>query len=132
MAVSPILLVALFSFIYGNYVIPIEATHHVYRTLQSSSSDSSNHQPYRTAYHFQPHKNWINGNIYISYKQVFIIISFLLLCLLINNLIIYLLLIFTLLMFVLWHVMLKWTCRPQWLVQYILFWSIFHFGMSKF
>ncbi|WJX74654.1 Beta-fructofuranosidase, cell wall isozyme [Trifolium repens] len=60
MAVSPILLVALFSFIYGNYVIPIEATHHVYRTLQSSSSDSSNPQPYRTAYHFQPHKNWIN------------------------------------------------------------------------
>ncbi|KAG5036409.1 hypothetical protein JHK86_017249 [Glycine max] len=36
------------------------ATHHVYRNLQSLSSDSSN-QPYRTAYHFQPPKNWING-----------------------------------------------------------------------
>lgn len=61
MAISPILLLTLFSLIYGNYIIPIEATHHVYRTLESSSSDSSNHdQPYRTAYHFQPLKNWIN------------------------------------------------------------------------
>eukprot|EP00256_Glycine_max_P070645 XP_025985240.1 beta-fructofuranosidase, insoluble isoenzyme 1-like [Glycine max] len=39
------------------------ATHHVYRNLHSLSSDSSN-QPYKTAYHFQPPKHWING-IYI-------------------------------------------------------------------
>ncbi|KAK7261701.1 hypothetical protein RIF29_28018 [Crotalaria pallida] len=60
MAFSSILLLALFSLIYGNAVLPIEASHHVYRNLQSLSSDSSN-QPYRTAYHFQPPKNWING-----------------------------------------------------------------------
>ncbi|KAL5160254.1 Beta-fructofuranosidase, cell wall isozyme [Glycine soja] len=55
MAMSTILLLTFFSFIYGS-----AATHHVYRNLQSLSSDSSN-QPYRTAYHFQPPKNWING-----------------------------------------------------------------------
>ncbi|KAG4945125.1 hypothetical protein JHK87_041132 [Glycine soja] len=61
MAVSPILLLlAIFSLIYGNGILPIEATHHVYRNLQTLSSDSSD-QPYRTAYHFQPPKNWING-----------------------------------------------------------------------
>ncbi|XP_027344360.1 beta-fructofuranosidase, cell wall isozyme-like isoform X2 [Abrus precatorius] len=60
MAISPILLFAIFSLIYGNGVLPIEATHHVYRNLESLSSDSSN-QPYRTGYHFQPPKNWING-----------------------------------------------------------------------
>ncbi|RDX76680.1 Beta-fructofuranosidase, cell wall isozyme [Mucuna pruriens] len=60
MAISPILFLAIFSFIYGNGVLPIEATHHVYRNLQTLSSDSTN-QPYRTGYHFQPPKNWING-----------------------------------------------------------------------
>ncbi|XP_004486839.1 beta-fructofuranosidase, cell wall isozyme-like [Cicer arietinum] len=61
MAISPILLVTFFSLIYGNYVIPIEATHHVYTTLDESlSSEYSSNQPYRTAYHFQPLKNWIN------------------------------------------------------------------------
>jgi len=66
MAISPILLLAILSLIYGNGVLPIEATHHVYRNLQTLSSDSSD-QPYRTAYHFQPRKNWING-IYIPTK----------------------------------------------------------------
>lgn len=59
MTISSIFLVALFSLIYGNAVLPIEATHHVYN-LQSLSTYSSK-QPYRTAYHFQPLKNWING-----------------------------------------------------------------------
>ncbi|XP_057459021.1 beta-fructofuranosidase, cell wall isozyme-like [Lotus japonicus] len=58
MTISSIFLVALFSLIYGNAVLPIEATHHVYN-LQSLSTYSSK-QPYRTAYHFQPLKNWIN------------------------------------------------------------------------
>ena len=60
MTMSTIWLLTLFSVIYGS-----AATHHIYRNLQSVSSDSSN-QPYRTAYHFQPPKNWING-IYISF-----------------------------------------------------------------
>ncbi|XP_027335737.1 beta-fructofuranosidase, cell wall isozyme-like isoform X2 [Abrus precatorius] len=55
MTISTIWILAFFSVIYGG-----GATHHVYRNLQSLSSDSSD-QPYRTAYHFQPPKNWING-----------------------------------------------------------------------
>ncbi|XP_014516764.1 beta-fructofuranosidase, cell wall isozyme [Vigna radiata var. radiata] len=47
-------LLILFSVIYGSV-----ATHHFSRNLQTLSSDS-NDQPYRTAYHFQPPKNWIN------------------------------------------------------------------------
>ncbi|KAK7271975.1 hypothetical protein RJT34_28287 [Clitoria ternatea] len=60
MAISPLVLFAIFALVYGNGVLPIEATHHVYRNLESVSSDTTN-QPYRTAYHFQPPKNWING-----------------------------------------------------------------------
>ncbi|XP_027344359.1 beta-fructofuranosidase, cell wall isozyme-like isoform X1 [Abrus precatorius] len=71
MAISPILLFAIFSLIYGNGVLPIEATHHVYRNLESLSSDSSN-QPYRTGYHFQPPKNWINDpNGPMRYKGLY-------------------------------------------------------------
>ncbi|KAK7349253.1 hypothetical protein VNO77_06474 [Canavalia gladiata] len=55
MTISTIWMLALFSFIYGG-----GATHQVYRNLQSLSSHYSN-QPYRTGYHFQPSKNWING-----------------------------------------------------------------------
>ncbi|XP_061370308.1 beta-fructofuranosidase, cell wall isozyme-like isoform X2 [Gastrolobium bilobum] len=68
MTISTIWLCVLFSLIYGCGVLPIEATHYVYRNLQSLSSDSSN-QPYRTAYHFQPPKNWINGPM--RYKGVY-------------------------------------------------------------
>nr|AFD62258.1 acid invertase [Kummerowia stipulacea] len=54
MSISSIWLFTLFCVIYGSV-----AEHHVYRNLQSVSSGSTN-QPYRTAYHFQPPKNWIN------------------------------------------------------------------------
>ncbi|KAL5057053.1 hypothetical protein RYX36_028657 [Vicia faba] len=60
MAISSIFLVSVFSLI---CLTPIESTHHVYQTLETLSShhsSKSNHQPYRTAYHFQPLKNWIN------------------------------------------------------------------------
>ncbi|XP_027337317.1 beta-fructofuranosidase, cell wall isozyme-like [Abrus precatorius] len=53
MTISTIWLLTLFSVICGG------GATHVYRNLQSVSSDSSD-QPYRTAYHFQPPKNWIN------------------------------------------------------------------------
>ncbi|XP_068478811.1 beta-fructofuranosidase, cell wall isozyme-like isoform X2 [Phaseolus vulgaris] len=55
MTMPTIWLLTLFSVIYGSL-----ATHHFSRNLQTLSSDS-NDQPYRTAYHFQPPKNWING-----------------------------------------------------------------------
>ncbi|WVY99908.1 hypothetical protein V8G54_025978 [Vigna mungo] len=72
MAISPIFLSAVFFLIYGNDVLPIEATHHVYRNLRTLSSHSSHHQPYRTAYHFQPPKNWINDpNAPMRYKGLY-------------------------------------------------------------
>ncbi|KAL4355852.1 hypothetical protein AHAS_Ahas09G0028100 [Arachis hypogaea] len=53
--ISPFWLIALFSIIYVNGVLHVEATH-----ITSDDDDDSSHQPYRTAYHFQPPKNWIN------------------------------------------------------------------------
>lgn len=70
MALSPIFFFAVFFLIYGNGVLPTEATHHVYRNLQTLSSHSSDHQPYRTAYHFQPPQNWINGTIFLQHQIV--------------------------------------------------------------
>ncbi|XP_028798425.1 beta-fructofuranosidase, cell wall isozyme-like isoform X1 [Neltuma alba] len=64
MAVYQIRVFAIFYYILGHcvFINNIEATHQLYRNLQSvSSSSSSSNQPYRTAYHFQPPKNWING-----------------------------------------------------------------------
>jgi len=37
--------------------VEVEASHQPYRNLQSLPRE----QPYRTAYHFQPPKNWMNG-----------------------------------------------------------------------
>ncbi|KAK2406415.1 beta-fructofuranosidase, cell wall isozyme [Trifolium repens] len=70
---STIWLLPLFTFIYVNSIPSIEATHHDYRNLQSlSSHDSKTNQPYRTAYHFQPPKNWINGPmIYKGHYHLF-------------------------------------------------------------
>ncbi|XP_057455211.1 beta-fructofuranosidase, cell wall isozyme isoform X2 [Lotus japonicus] len=68
MTTSTICLLALLCIIYSTGVLPVEATHHVDRNLQSLTSDSSN-QPYRTAYHFQPPKNWINGPL--AYKGLY-------------------------------------------------------------
>uniref|UniRef100_A0A7N2LNE6 Beta-fructofuranosidase n=1 Tax=Quercus lobata TaxID=97700 RepID=A0A7N2LNE6_QUELO len=42
-------------------VLELEASHHVDQNLQVSSTTPSKYQPYRTSYHFQPPKNWING-----------------------------------------------------------------------
>ncbi|CAL0322080.1 unnamed protein product [Lupinus luteus] len=68
---SSFFFLATFSFIYGNAVLPTEASHHVYRNLQSLTSEYSN-QPYRTAYHFQPPKNWINDpNGPMRYKGLY-------------------------------------------------------------
>ncbi|XP_028756293.1 beta-fructofuranosidase, cell wall isozyme-like [Neltuma alba] len=73
MAVSRIccVLAIFFSLVLGHCVLNIEATHHVYRNLQTVSSSSSN-QPYRTGYHFQPPKNWINDpNGPMRYKGLY-------------------------------------------------------------
>ncbi|XP_059595371.1 cell wall apoplastic invertase isoform X1 [Vitis vinifera] len=51
-----------FSLFFGHGFVPLEASHQVYIHLQNQSPSSlKTHQPYRTGYHFQPRKNWMNG-----------------------------------------------------------------------
>lgn len=64
-----------FALFLGHGVVELQASHHVYRNLQTSQSTSPN-QPYRTGYHFQPPKNWINGNSF-SFFPLFLNSSFL-------------------------------------------------------
>ncbi|KAJ4953615.1 hypothetical protein NE237_030447 [Protea cynaroides] len=40
--------------------IHVEASHRVFRHLQVHHNITATHQPYRTGYHFQPAKHWIN------------------------------------------------------------------------
>nr|UHU35851.1 cell wall invertase 1 [Paeonia suffruticosa] len=50
----------------------VEASHHLYRNLQADQSTFDNNQPYRTSYHFQPPKNWINDpNGPMIYKGIY-------------------------------------------------------------
>ncbi|KAI3455570.1 hypothetical protein Pfo_012233 [Paulownia fortunei] len=52
-------LIICFLSVLGN-VVEIEASHIVHRDLQSLQTSLPANQPYRTAYHFQPPKNWMN------------------------------------------------------------------------
>ncbi|KAJ4930482.1 hypothetical protein NE237_019489 [Protea cynaroides] len=47
----------------------VEASHQVYRYLQVHHNITATHQPYRTGYHFQPAKHWINGPM--IYKGIY-------------------------------------------------------------
>ncbi|KAF3450505.1 hypothetical protein FNV43_RR06589 [Rhamnella rubrinervis] len=57
------------SFLLGHGVVKLEASHHVCRHLQTLQSTSTK-QPYRTAYHFQPPKNWMNGLVGVDTSVV--------------------------------------------------------------
>nr|ASW25865.1 beta-fructofuranosidase, insoluble isoenzyme CWINV3 [Litchi chinensis] len=64
----------LFSLLLGHGVTELQASHHVYQHLQSTSETKSSppSQPYRTGYHFQPPKNWINDpNGPMIYKGIY-------------------------------------------------------------
>ncbi|XAR49935.1 Beta-fructofuranosidase, partial [Bertholletia excelsa] len=56
---SCVWLLCLSSFLLGHGVWELEASHHVYRELQTFQSSPAT-RPYRTAFHFQPPKNWMN------------------------------------------------------------------------
>ncbi|KAJ4958397.1 hypothetical protein NE237_025508 [Protea cynaroides] len=43
------------------YGAHVEASHQIFLHLQSHQNTTATHQPYRTGYHLQPAKNWING-----------------------------------------------------------------------
>ncbi|KAJ0007284.1 hypothetical protein Pint_28937 [Pistacia integerrima] len=71
MAISSLCLFLLFSLFLGQGVVELEASHHVYQNLQTSESTSES-QPYRTGYHFQPPKNWMNDpNGPMIYKGIY-------------------------------------------------------------
>ncbi|XP_010534898.1 PREDICTED: beta-fructofuranosidase, insoluble isoenzyme CWINV1-like [Tarenaya hassleriana] len=70
------LVVLLSLLLLGNYVVNLEASHHhhhVYKRFQSSKAKSPPpNQPYRTGYHFQPPKNWMNDpNGPMLYKGIY-------------------------------------------------------------
>ena len=56
MEMSVLWSLVLYFLLVGNGV-HVEASNHTHRNLQSLPKE----QPYRTAYHFQPLKNWMNG-----------------------------------------------------------------------
>jgi hypothetical protein len=60
----------LLTLLIGNYVVNLEASHHVYKRLTQSTNTKSPsvNQPYRTGFHFQPPKNWMNGMTKMPYQ----------------------------------------------------------------
>lgn len=47
-------------FLFGHGFLQLQACHHVYRAHTSYFVPHVYQQPYRTSYHFQPPRNWIN------------------------------------------------------------------------
>lgn len=71
MAKSSVWLICLSALFLGYGVLELEASHHVFRHLQTFESTPSN-QPYRTSFHFQPPKNWMNDpNGPLIYKGIY-------------------------------------------------------------
>ncbi|GAV90830.1 Glyco_hydro_32N domain-containing protein/Glyco_hydro_32C domain-containing protein, partial [Cephalotus follicularis] len=58
-----------FSFLLSHGIVDIQASHHEYKNLQSFETTMSRKQPYRTGYHFQSPKNWINAPM--IYKGIY-------------------------------------------------------------
>ncbi|KAI4386953.1 hypothetical protein MLD38_004826 [Melastoma candidum] len=46
-------------FLFSLSLVPLDASHEIFRNLQGIPVALSS-QPYRTGYHFQPPKNWMN------------------------------------------------------------------------
>ncbi|GMI86064.1 cell wall invertase 5 [Hibiscus trionum] len=62
MAKSCIVVLFIFIAVLASHgIVELEASHHVYRNLRTARLTAPANQPYRTGYHFQPPKNWING-----------------------------------------------------------------------
>ncbi|KAK8629190.1 hypothetical protein V6N13_078042 [Hibiscus sabdariffa] len=61
-----------FAVLASHGIVELQASHHVYRNLETVQSSASADQPYRTGYHFQPPKNWINDpNGLMVYKGIY-------------------------------------------------------------
>ncbi|CAN0878040.1 Beta-fructofuranosidase, insoluble isoenzyme CWINV1 [Linum grandiflorum] len=72
---TPLKLLFMFfaSFIFNNGVLDdlhVQASHHISNRMSlSETPDPPAYQPYRTGYHFQPAKNWINAPLF--YKGIY-------------------------------------------------------------
>lgn len=68
-------------FLFGHGFLQLQACHHVYRAHTSYFVPHVYQQPYRTSYHFQPPRNWINGffSFFLLTFLFFISFNFLLL-----------------------------------------------------
>ncbi|KAJ8755810.1 hypothetical protein K2173_024355 [Erythroxylum novogranatense] len=56
----------------NNAVLQVQASHQIYSHLGSLEATGTSFQPYRTAYHFQPRKNWMNDpNGPMIYKGIY-------------------------------------------------------------
>ncbi|GLU22421.1 hypothetical protein SLE2022_384990 [Rubroshorea leprosula] len=67
---SNFLILSFLSLFLSHGFLKLEAFHHVYMNLQTpDKSTKPTNQPYRTGYHFQPPKNWMNGPM--IYKGIY-------------------------------------------------------------
>nr|KJB70242.1 hypothetical protein B456_011G064900 [Gossypium raimondii] len=72
MANSNVAFFFFFALLIGHGIVELEASHHVYKHLLGLLSSAPANQPYRTGYHFQPPKNWINDpNGVMIYKGLY-------------------------------------------------------------
>ncbi|KAG4178694.1 hypothetical protein ERO13_A10G059000v2 [Gossypium hirsutum] len=72
MANSNVAFFFFFALLIGHGIVELEASHLVYKHLLGLLSSAPANQPYRTGYHFQPPKNWINDpNGVMIYKGVY-------------------------------------------------------------
>ncbi|XP_050232643.2 beta-fructofuranosidase, cell wall isozyme-like [Mercurialis annua] len=63
---------AIFAIFFGYGVLDLEASHHVYHVDNLETSATAASESYRTAYHFQPPKNWMNDpNGPMIYKGIY-------------------------------------------------------------
>ncbi|KAJ9129014.1 hypothetical protein P3X46_034229 [Hevea brasiliensis] len=73
MAIFSARLFFFFPILFGHGIFELEASHHIYQTLQNLDEfASATSQPHRTGYHFQPPKNWMNDpNGPMIYKGIY-------------------------------------------------------------
>ncbi|GLT75594.1 hypothetical protein SLA2020_473050 [Shorea laevis] len=72
---SNFFIISFLSFLLTHGILKLEASHHVHpnlQTLDESTTPASANQPYRTGFHFQPPKNWMNDpNGPVIYKGIY-------------------------------------------------------------